>query len=270
MILRGAYGLYCASFLFYLAFLTSRRASWGRMAFLLLSGGFILHFLFLLFRLFTLGQFPSIDLFGSLSFFAFSIVLWYFFVELKYRLYVLGLFVLPLPLLMLSASLTATAEQAPRTDPMFQSGWLPIHTALIFLSYAGLATAFGVGLAYLMQEWQIKTKRVSSLCYTLPSLDELDLLGYRLIALAYPLLTLGIVSGMVWAKQAQGAMSLQDPKILSTLLMWTFYTLTLAARVLLGWRGRRVTYMSVIGFVALIFTFLGISLIEKGWHAFIL
>src|SRR5581483_5590786 len=139
----------------------------------------------------------------------------------------------------------------------------------IFLSYAGLTVAFGVGLAYLLQEWQIRTKRVSALCYSLPSLDELDFLGYRLIALAYPLLTLGILAGMVWARQAQGSFRLDDPKILSTLLMWFFYSCYLLARFFGGWRGRKVTYLSLAGYLVLLFTFLGISLILKGWHAFI-
>lgn len=145
--------------------------------------------------------------------------------------------------------------------PALKSNWLLIHVVTAFLGYAAFALAFGSALLYLLQERRPRP--------SLPPLPVLDRLIYRTTVLGFLLLTLGIFTGAVWAETAWGRYWSWDPKETWSLITWFIYAALLHARLLKGWHGRRIAWLAVLGFLAVLFTYLGVSFLLTGLHAYL-
>ena len=130
------------------------------------------------------------------------------------------------------------------------------------------ALAFAAGIMYLIQERQIKAKKIGAFYHRLPALKVLDDLGYRCLTFGFPLLTLGIITGSVWAESAWGSYWSWDPKETWSLITWFLYAALLHGRLTVGWRGRRAAIFAIVGFAALVFTFLGVNLLLSGLHSY--
>ncbi|MBK5225515.1 MAG: c-type cytochrome biogenesis protein CcsB [Thermoleophilia bacterium] len=102
----------------------------------------------------------------------------------------------------------------------------------------------------------------------LPSLDVLDEVSYRGIAFGFPLLTIGIITGAIWADQAWGRWWGWDPKETWSLITWLFYGAYLHTRLTMGWRGRHSAIIAVIGLIVVLFTYLGVNLFLSGLHSY--
>jgi cytochrome c-type biogenesis protein CcsB len=231
-------------------------------------GGFALHTATIIARYVVAGHLPITSLHEASSFFAWCIVLIFFFLEYRYRVDLLGPFTMPVVFVLMLSSSILPREIKP-LSPVLQSYWLGIHTFLAFLGDAAFATAFGVGIMYLIQEHHLKTKRLGGLFQRLPNLQILDEINYKLITLGFPLLTLAIITGALWAESAWGSYWRWDPKEVWSLITWFIYALVLHARLTAGWRGRKAAMLSIVGFISVIFTFFGVNLLLKGLHAFV-
>ena len=97
----------------------------------------------------------------------------------------------------------------------------------------------------------------------LPSLDVLDEINYRCLSFGFPLLTVAIITGAIWAETAWGTYWSWDPKETWSLITWFIYAALLHGRLTTGWRGRRAAVLSIIGFFVLLFTFLGVNLLPS-------
>lgn len=245
----------------------SRQIRTGKYARWILWGGFSLHCFTLALRYLEVGHTPVSNLHESLSFFAWSVVGIYILFDLRYRLSVLGAFVSPLALALMLLS-SAAPKAATTIDPALQSWWFPVHVSLAFLGNAVFALAFIAAIMYLLQERMLKSKKFSTLYYRLPSLETLDTINYRCLTIGFPLMTMGIVSGAVWANAAWGGYWRWDPKETWALITWFLYAALLHGRLTVGWRGRRAAIFAIIGFCCLLFTFLGVNLILSGEHSF--
>lgn len=244
-----------------------RRPAVARYSRILLWGGFGLHTLALAGRTLAAG-FPALtSLHESLSFFAWAIVGTFLLFHLRYGLAVLCAFITPLALVLMIFG-HAVPMQSAAPNPALQSWWLPVHVVLAFLGDAVFALAAVAGVLYLLQERALKKKKVSSLFYRLPSLDTLDNLNYRCLTIGFPLMTLGIITGAVWAERAWGAYWSWDPKETWALLTWFLYAALLHGRLAIGWRGRKAAVLAIVGFVCLLFTFLGVNLLLSGLHSY--
>ncbi len=236
---------------------------------LLLTGsGFILHTLSILSRSFEAGHLPVTNMHEATSFFSWCIVLLFFYIEYRYRVGLLGSFIMPVVFLIMLSSSVLPREITPM-NPILRSYWLWVHTTLAFLGDASFAMAAGIGLMYLVQEHFVKKKHLGSLFHRLPSLQMLDEINYRLISLGFPLLTLAIITGALWAESALGSYWRWDPKEVWSLITWFIYVFVLHARLRQGWRGRKAAILSLVGFAAVLFTFFGVNLLLKGYHAFV-
>jgi len=161
-------------------------------------------------------------------------------------------------LLLAYASFGADADIRPLM-PALKSNWLLIHVMTAFLGYAAFAVAFGAALLYL-----VKDKRPQA---RLPAPPLLDRLMYRAIMLGFLLLTFGILTGAVWAETAWGKYWSWDPKETWSLITWLIYAAMLHARRLKGWQGRRIAWLALLGFLAVIFTYLGVNYLPS-LHAY--
>ncbi len=255
-------GLYFFATVAYLVYLVKPRQGLGRAAHWLILCGFLLHCAFTAARYFAAGHTPITNLHESLSFFSLTIVGVFIAFERKYHASILGSFVTPLALLLMIASSIYPAA-IPLLPPALKSNWLLVHSSLAFISYATFAVAFGAAIMYLIQEHFLKKKRLGPLYQKLPSLDVLDEINYRCLTFGFPLLTVAIITGAIWAETAWGTYWSWDPKETWSLITWFIYAALLHGRLTTGWRGKRAAVLSIIGFFVLLFTFLGVNLLPS-------
>jgi len=228
--------------------------------FLAHTGGFICNWI-------QLGHFPIIAMKGSLSFMAWLLALVYLMLFFRFGLGVLGAFFNPLILvLMFLSRIIPGVTISPR--PVFRSLWLNLHIVFSLLGDALLAVAFCAGVIYLLQEKQIKRKKITGISGRLPSLSFLDTLNYHALIVGFIMLTIGLVIGAVYAQWVRGSFWNWDAKEIWSVLTWLVYAILLHERLAIGWRGRRAAWLSIIGFGFLIFTFLGVNYFLKTYHSF--
>jgi ABC-type transport system involved in cytochrome c biogenesis permease subunit len=137
--------------------------------------------------------------------------------------------------------------------------WLFAHIIPLFLGYASFTVSFIFSIMYLTQERQLKKKSFGPLFESLPSLETLDTLMWKTITLGFPLLTIGLVSGTVWAKTSNilGLLWYLDPKVTLGALTWLIYAAILHLRLGASFHGTRVAIVTIAGFVVVILTFIG-------------
>jgi cytochrome c-type biogenesis protein CcsB len=153
-------------------------------------------------------------------------------------------------------------------EPVLAGGWIYIHIPLMILSVASLTISFLAALMYLMQERQLKLKRSSFLGDRLPSLEASDSISYKSLWFGFFLLTLGMVTGMIWSNYLRGRYWSWDEKENWALITWALYAILLHGRMLSAWRGRKAAYLAIVGFLLTVFTFAGVSLLFKVYHSF--
>ncbi len=232
-----------------------------------LVAGFCLHTLSVAFRWVAAGHPPLVNLHESLSFFAWATVGAYLAFQWKLRVKALGAFVTPVATVIMTASSMQPSHIMP-LSPALKSIWLPIHATICLVADAVFLLAFCLAVMYLLQERQIKAKKLGAVFKRLPSLQTLDAMSNLCLKIGFPLLTLGIVTGSIWAEQAWGSYWSWDPKETWSLITWFVYAALLHQRLAIGWQGRRAAIMTIIGFATLIFTFLGVSLLLPGEHTY--
>jgi cytochrome c-type biogenesis protein CcsB len=162
-------------------------------------------------------------------------------------------------LLLAKASFGGVNANIQPLMPALKSNWLLIHVVVCFLGYAALTVAFGAALLYLIQDYSPRE--------ALPALPMLDRLIYRAAILGFFLLTFGILTGAVWAETAWGKYWSWDPKEDASLVTWLIYAAMIHARLLKGWQGRRIAWLAVLGFLAIIFTYFGVNYLQS-MHAY--
>ena len=259
--------VYFVATICYLTGVITRREPLGRVAKWILTGGFGVHCVTLVARWVAIGLTPATSLYEALSFFAWALVGTYLLFDLRYRIAALGAFVCPLALVLMIGG-SAAPKQVPVANPVLDSWWFPVHVTLAFLGYAVFGVAAMAGVMYLLQERRLKGKNFSGLFYRLPSLDVLDSINYKCLTFGFPLMTMGIISGAIWANSAWGGYWRWDPKETGALVVWFLYAALLHGRLTVGWRGRRAAIFAILGFLCLLFTFLGVNLLLGGLHTF--
>ena len=209
---------------------------------------------------------PVTDVRSTLSFYAFLVTLAFFFLYLRYRITSLGLFMLPFVFVL--TLISAFRPERPFDMSAFRGGWLAVHIGSTILGYTGFFLTFVAAVMYLMQEKELKSRIPRAFYYRLPSLELCDELYYRSLLFGLPLLTIGILTGFIWASRTWKGPWEFDPKILASLLTWLIYLVLFSTRVSGSWRGRRAAYIAIFGFAAIMVTFLGVSLLS-GPHGYV-
>lgn len=214
-----------------------------------------------------IGHVPLSNLYESLVFFALTAAVIYLITEYKYKERILGAFASPIIFLSMAyASLSPNvSDRIQPLIPALKSNWLIAHVITCFLGYAGFAIAFGISIIYLLKQ---KVKKESdSLTARLPSSEILDILTHQMIMFGFLFLTLGIITGAVWANSAWGTYWSWDPKETWSLITWFIYAILLHLRLMRGWNGKRIAIVSIIGFMAVLFTYFGVNLLP-GLHSY--
>jgi cytochrome c-type biogenesis protein CcsB len=168
--------------------------------------------------------------------------------------------------------------------PALQSNWLLMHVSIMLLSYAALLGGSLISITYLVLDFVSERSKNSSIDPVLSQLNEsenkkaggaipellinLDNLSYRSLAFAFPMLTLGIISGAVWANEAWGSYWSWDPKETWALITWFIFAIYLHVRINKGWIGQKAALVATLGFFMVWICYLGVNLLGKGLHSY--
>jgi cytochrome c-type biogenesis protein CcsB len=246
------YLLASASFVVYI-FLV--RESISGLSPIILLTGFVVHTIALGVHFMQTG-YPGVAQFReALSFYAWLLVAGYLLIQLKYRVAILGAIIAPLAFLMTLAAF-AFGTGGDELPPALKTYWLPVHVTLAFLGNAVFALAFGVSLIYLFQENYLKRKKVTAVIKRFPSLETLDKLNYVLLVWGFPLMTLGILTGSMWAGIHWGNYWSWEPREISSGLVWLLYGVLLHGRITAGLRGKKAALLTMVGFAVVLGYFL--------------
>jgi cytochrome c-type biogenesis protein CcsB len=291
-----------------------------------------------------LRSIPLTNLYESLTFFVWCLILGYLIIEFKFKNRSFGAFITPIAGLVLAfIDLSGVSKEIQPLVPALKSNWLLAHVTMSFISYAAFALSFSTGLMYLIVTGEKRNESsyifwtmtlgvlvivlaamgidiltfkvmvkpevfvksylfkasflnpshaVKILSWTISAAillviwrfgyilrsaieklnvkaDILDEITYKSIAIGFPIFTLGgLIFGAVWANQAWGVYWSWDPKETWSLITWFIYAFYLHGRMIRGWRGKKVAIVAVIGFTAVIFTYLGVNLLLSGLHSY--
>jgi cytochrome c-type biogenesis protein CcsB len=249
----------------YLIFLFAQKDIFHRLSYGVMMAGFVTHTGLIGVEFVAQGHIPVQNLHQTLSFAAWSFAGAYLFLKYKYRLNILGAYAAPLVAVMMIAAFCVPAVEVAPTA-VFKSVWLVVHVVIIFIADASLAMACGSGILYLIQEHAIKSKSNRFFLKRLPPLDFLDKTGYAFIVTGFTLLTIGLITGFVYAQIVWGRFWSWDNKEVWSVITWLIYAALLHERLVAGWRGRRAAIMAIIGFAAVLFTFFGVNFLLEGHH----
>ena len=242
-------------------------------------------FAFFILRWVESHHFPLSNLYESLLFLAWCLTLGHFFVPAKVgSSLVVGAITAPSALFVnafASLSLPATLKTAAPLVPALQSNWLMMHVTMMIVSYSMLilGSLFSIAILFLSIP-SFEVKRASSVSISADSLSEnnnesmqgllklLDNLSYRTLGFGFPILTIGILSGAVWANQAWGSYWSWDPKETWALITWVVFAIYFHFRFNQKWSGIKPAFVATVGFVFLWICYLGVNLLGKGLHSY--
>jgi cytochrome c-type biogenesis protein CcsB len=265
--------VYFAAFLLYLLHMVMRRPLLGRLATYTSVLGLIAQMVAMILRWIEsyqlgFGHAPLSNLYESLIFFAWTIMLLYLIVEWRTKNKILGAFVTPLAFLAM-----AYASFSPDINshiqpliPALKSNWLISHVITCFFGYAAFSLSFALSIMYLIKRLD-KQGSKGIFVKLIPAQDILDDLNYQMIVIGFLMLTLGIITGSVWAHSAWGTYWSWDPKETWSLITWLIYASVIHSRMVRGWRGRKIAILSIIGFCCVLFTYFGVNYLA-GLHSY--
>jgi cytochrome c-type biogenesis protein CcsB len=344
---------YILAMIIYIAYLAFKKVQVGISATAMTVIGFASHTMAIILRwkefaevsgMGFMRSVPLTNLFESLTFFVWCLILGYLIIEFKFKNRSFGAFVTPIAGLALAfIDLSGVSKEIQPLVPALKSNWLLAHVTMSFIAYAAFSISFSTGLMYLILKTEKKSEAayifwtmtcgifailfvsmgidlltfkatvrpdvfvksylfktsffnpssaVQILSWTISAItlflfwrygtilkkviekfsvapDMLDEITYKSIAIGFPIFTLGgLIFGAIWANQAWGVYWSWDPKETWSLITWFFYAFYLHGRMIRGWRGKKVAIVAVVGFMAVIFTYLGVNMLLSGLHAY--
>jgi cytochrome c-type biogenesis protein CcsB len=273
MILSYITFVYFASFMLYLLMMVMGKEFFGRLATFVTLAGLLGQSLAILLRWIEsyelgIGHAPLSNLYESLIFFAWTVVFLYLLIEWRTKNRSLGAFATPLAFLAMayaSYSPTISSRIQPLV-PALKSNWLIAHVLTCFFGYAAFGLAFGLSVMYLLKK-RGKPEGSNIFIRIIPESSILEDMSYQMVVIGFLLLTLGIITGSVWAYSAWGSYWSWDPKETWSLITWLVYAALLHSRMVRGWRGNKLAVLSIIGFSCILFTYFGVNYLA-GLHSY--
>ena len=246
--------------------------------------------LLLIFRWANSGHFPVSNLYESLYFLVWGISLGQLLIDLEYQSPIVPAIAIPIQLLTVAFACFVLPDDLRLSSnlvPALRSSWLIMHVSVVMLSYAALVigSLVSASVLFVNKNQPLQIKSISSgtggfkisNSYSLNDVlepaefshsEELDTLSYRAILIGFVLLTLGLISGAVWANEAWGTWWSWDPKETWAFISWLFYAAYLHMRISKGWQGRRPALMATTGFFVVLICYLGVNFLGIGLHSY--
>ena len=202
------------------------------------------------------GHGPYTSSFEVALFLAWLMVVVFFLTEWKYKIKNLGTFIIPIVFVILLFSAFLSKDVILVYESSEMRFWLTMHRTLSILGYAAFSIAFASGIMYLIQEHQVKTKKLGIMYFRMPSLEVLDDLNFKVIMIGFPLFTLGFMTGSISNMQLnQSFFSWDLNRTLPLVATWLIYSLVFFGRIMVGLRGKKAAQGAILGFVTVIWTY---------------
>ena len=242
-------------------------------------------------RWFISSHFPISNLYESLCFLAWGLTLAQLLLEKEYQSPIIPAISSPVILLTLGFACFVLPEDLRLSSnlvPALRSSWLVMHVSVVMLSYAALIIGSLISASVLLidnnEPLQIRSNSLGIGGYKLinnknsikgfieplnfSNVEKLDTLSYRSILVGFVLLTLGLISGAVWANEAWGTWWSWDPKETWALISWLFYAAYLHMRISKGWQGRKPAFLATTGFFVVLICYIGVNFLGLGLHSY--
>ncbi len=244
----------------------------------------------LIFRWSISGHFPISNLYESLYFLTWGITMGQLLLEREYKSPIIPSVAIPIELLTVAFACFVLPDELKLSSnlvPALRSSWLIMHVSVVMLSYAALiiGSLLSASVLFINKNKPLQIRSSSTGVggfkmfnnYSLNDVfdpvefshsEELDTLSYRSILIGFVLLTLGLISGAVWANEAWGTWWSWDPKETWAFISWLFYAAYLHMRISKGWQGRRPAILATTGFIVVLVCYLGVNFLGIGLHSY--
>ncbi len=240
-------------------------------------------------RWYISDHFPISNLYESLYFLVWGISLGQLIIEKEYRTPIIASIATPIELLTVAFACFVLPEDLKLSSslvPALRSSWLIMHVSVVMLSYSALIIGSLLSTSVLFinksQPLQIRSSSTGIGAYNISNnylnninepikfshSEELDTLSYRSILIGFVLLTLGLITGAIWANEAWGTWWSWDPKETWAFISWLFYAAYLHMRISKGWQGRRPAILATVGFFVILICYLGVNFLGIGLHSY--
>ena len=267
--------LYAVAGVLYAIHFARRQPSMGRAATTVLLVAALTHTFVIGMQTMEVRHVPFSNPSRAVSSFVWLLTLSYLYLELTTDERAMGVFILPMVIGLQTIPVLYPGMET--MDPVLDSPWYWVHVVSVLFAYASFALAGVLGVTYLLQFKEIKKKQLGYFYERLPSLQVLDVMNSRAVAIGWVCLTIALAVGFVWSSQARSVapdnsnlqrMALSDPKIFFATLSWVLYSFSVLSRRTMGWTGRRSAWLSALGFAIILLNFLPVSYFVTTSHTF--
>jgi cytochrome c-type biogenesis protein CcsB len=263
--------VYFGAFMLYLLMMVMGKDVFGRLASWITGLGFLVHAAAIVLRWVEsyrlgIGHAPLSNMYESLVFFAWTVILLYLIIEWRTKNRTLGAFVAPLAFLAMAYASFSTDNAIKPLVPALKSNWLISHVITCFFGYAAFGLSFGLSIMYLLKRLDSRDKH-NMFLNLIPGKGILEDLNYQMVVIGFLMLTLGIITGSVWAHSAWGSYWTWDPKETWSLITWLIYAAVIHSRLVRGWQGKKIAILCLIGFTCVLFTYFGVNYLA-GLHSY--
>ena len=260
----GVLGLYFGAMVLYFLFVAAKRERLGKAAVNVQTVGLLLHTAAIVLRGIVAGRLPLTNQYEFASAFSWGLCLVSLLFILKFRFTLLGAFSAPITFIIIGYA-ALQSKEIRSLMPALQSNWLGFHVSTAIIAYGAFGVSCVLGIIFLLRD---KMKESGFLDQHIPSREKLDMLSYRSVSLGLLFLTFTIVTGAIWAERAWGSYWSWDPKETWSLITWIIYAAYLHLRINRGWKGKAAAVFAVIGFIAVLFTYIGVNTFLPGIHSY--
>ena len=268
--------LYCITMLLHFFYVAVKKPVLSKLAIRIQFGALLMHTAAIILRGIAMGRLPMANQYEFSTAFAWALTLLSLIFILKFSFPVLGAFASPVMLLLaVYAGVQKLNElrviEANGIDsirnlmPALRSSWLGIHVSTVIIAYGAFGVSFVLSIIFLLRD---KMKENGFWDQHIPKKEKLDTISYRCVSLGMMFLTVTIGIGGVWAENAWGSYWSWDPKETWALVTWVIYLVYLHLRIRKGWNGKTAAIFGTVGFICVLFTYIGVNTLLPGLHSY--
>ena len=256
--------IYFAAMILYFTFIAVKKDGIAKIAVILQLVGLALHTIALVCRGIGAGRLPLTNQYEFATSFAWGLCLVSLIFVIRFRFPVLGAFAAPVIFLIIGYA-AMQSKDVKELMPALRSNWLGFHVSTAIIAYGAFGVSFVLSIIFLLRD---RMKASGFLDQHIPDKEKLDMISYRSVCLGLLFLTFTILTGAIWAERAWGSYWSWDPKETWSLVTWLVYAVYLHLRIRRGWQGRAAAIFAVLGFICVLFTYVGVNTFLPGIHSY--
>lgn len=270
------FAIYFVTMLLYFLYAAIKKPVLGKLAIRVQIAALVVHTAAIVLRGILMGRLPMANQYEFSTAFSWALALVSLIFILKFNFPVLGAFASPVTLLLgvyagvqklneLKIIAAGGVDNIRNLMPALRSSWLGIHVSTVIVAYGAFGVSFVLSVIFLLRD---KMKENGFWDQHIPKKEKLDTISYRCVSLGMMFLTVTIGFGGIWAENAWGSYWTWDPKETWALVTWVIYLVYLHLRIRKGWSGRTAAIFGAVGFICVLFTYIGVNTLLPGLHSY--